>query len=209
MVQIKFAPISTERLIPGTNVNIQVGIIQNDERSWGVKLTQKGKVIAAKKIKKLIDVEITGIIRDTIGKLVALDTFELGGMLSVLLREVYDKIKEKQKPAEVQAPVSEPERPNVPEVVEPQPAAEQSGGLGIPDIKTPAASGSGDSFWSSYSNIETVTVPSVEPSPAPAQRAPASRGLDDAMAILGSNCPHCGKEVDSDTDTCPYCGQRI
>ena len=100
MVSIKFAPISEEREVPGTNCHIQVGVIQTQKgRNWGVKLTQNGKVIAAKQIKKLIDVEITNIIRDTIGKLFSLDTFDLGAMLSNLLREVYDKIKNKQKPA--------------------------------------------------------------------------------------------------------------
>jgi len=207
MVQIKFAPISTERLIPGTNVNIQVGIIQNDERSWGVKLTQKGKVIAAKRIKKLIDVEITGIIRDTIGKLVALDTFELGGMLSEILREVYDKIKEKQKPAEAQAPAPKPAAISEPEATEETPIAEQPVDSRIPEIKLPPKMGSSDSFWSAYSSIETVTVPFVEPTPT--QQAPASKGLDDALAVLGIKCPNCGKEVDPDSDRCPYCGQSV
>jgi hypothetical protein len=233
MVQIKFAPISTEKQIPGTNVQIQIGIIQdNEQRSWGVKLTQKGKVIAAKRIKKLIDVEITGIIRDTIGKLVALDTFELGGMLGGILREVYDKIKEKHKPADTQAAAAEPAPASRPQPAEPAPAsrpqpaepqaAPQQADLGIPDIKLPATSGSSDSFWSAYSSYDGASVPAREPAPeqpyqelpsedssAPAQQTPISNGLDAAMSILGSKCPNCGKDVGSDLDKCPYCGQSL
>jgi len=223
MVQIKFAPISTEKQIPGTNVQIQIGIIQdNEQRSWGVKLTQKGKIIAAKRIKKLIDVEITGIIRDTIGKLVALDTFELGAMLSGILREVYDKIKEKQKPAEAQAPAAEPAPVSSPQPAAPQAAPQQSADLGIPDIKLPVASGSSDSFWSAYSSYDTPSASARAPAPeqssqespaeyvpAPAQPAPAAGNLDAAMSILGMKCPNCGRDVDSDLDKCPYCGQSV
>jgi len=223
MVQIKFAPISTEKQIPGTNVQIQIGIIQdNEQRSWGVKLTQKGKVIAAKRIKKLIDVEITGIIRDTIGKLVALDTFELGALLSGILREVYDKIKEKQKPAEAQAPMAEPTPVSSPQPTAPQAASQQPADLGIPNLKLPAASGSSDSFWSAYSSYDGVSVPAgestpyqpvqqppAESAPTPAQPAPASGELDAAMSILGMKCPNCGRDVDSDLDKCPYCGQSV
>jgi hypothetical protein len=223
MVQIKFAPISSDKLIPGTNVQIQIGIIQdNEQRSWGVKLTQKGKVIAAKKIKKLIDVEITGIIRDTIGKLVALDTFELGALLSGILREVYEKIKEKQKPAEEQAPIAEPVPTAIPQAAAPQAAPQQPADLGIPELKPPATSGSSDSFWSAYSSYDSVSVPTGEPvqeqpyqqapaeyAPAPAQPAPAAGSLDAAMSILGTTCPNCGKDVDPDLDKCPYCGQPV
>lgn len=223
MVQIKFAPISTEKQIPGTNVTIQIGIIQdNEQRSWGVKLTQKGKVIAAKRIKKLIDVEITGLIRDTIGKLVALDTFELGALLSGILREVYDKIKEKQKPAEAQAPAAEPAPVISPQPAAPQAAPQQPADLGIPDLKLPATSGSSDSFWSAYSSYDSVSVPAGEPTPyqpvqqapaeiapAPAQPTPASGELDAAMSILGMKCPNCGRDVDPDLDKCPYCGQSV
>jgi hypothetical protein len=223
MVQIKFAPISTEKQIPGTNVQIQIGIIQdNEQRSWGVKLTQKGKVIAAKRIKKLIDVEITGIIRDTIGKLVALDTFELGAMLSGILREVYEKIKEKQKPAEAQAPAAAPAPSSSPQSAAPQAAPHQPADLGIPDLKLPATSGSSDSFWSAYSSYDGVSVPASEPVPeqpyqqSPVEHAPAvaeptsaSGNLDAAMSILGMKCPNCGRDVDPDLDKCPYCGQSV
>lgn len=224
MVQIKFAPVSTDKLIPGTNVQIQIGIIQeNEQRSWGVKLTQKGKVIAAKRIKKLIDVEITGIIRDTIGKLVALDTFELGALLSGILREVYEKIKEKQKPtAEGRAPTAEPAPSASPQPAAPKAAPQQPANLGIPDLPLPASSGGSDSFWSAYSSYDTGSTPLGEPiqeqpyqqAPAeypatPAQPAPTTGGLDAAMSVLGGKCPACGRDVDPDLDKCPYCGASI
>ena len=39
--------------------------------------------------------------------------------------------------------------------------------------------------------------------------APASSELDDALAILGANCPSCGEEVDPDLANCPYCGAKL
>ena len=172
MVQIKFAPISTEKEIPGTNITIQLGVIQNDTRSWGVKLAQSGRVIAAKRIKKLIDVEIVGIIRDTVGKKVALDTFELGTTMSGLLREVYEKLQGKKKQAEPQPAPQQP-KPAAPQPAptpSPEPQAPAQSEPASLDFKLPESppltTGGGDSFWSSYSNVDTYEVPH-ESQPAP------------------------------------------
>ncbi len=248
MVQIKFAPISQETQIPGTDYNIQIGVIQNDTRSWGVKISLGGKIVTAKRIKKLIDVEIVGIIRDTIGKKVALDTFDLGTTMSSLLREVYEKLKNKQKsettqtqapqpapqPAPQQTPrpssppvVSQAPRPQAPAPSPAQPAQEEST---VPDLHLadakPLISKQPDDFWSSYSSVETSTEVYNEPEPAqpaysvPAQAPPAPQpevahtptgasDLDDALSVLGINCPSCGEEVDSDLENCPYCGSKL
>ncbi|NVM54708.1 MAG: zinc-ribbon domain-containing protein [Candidatus Helarchaeota archaeon] len=232
MPQIKFAPISKETQIPGTNCTIQIGVIQNHERSWGVKLTQNGRIIAAKRIKKLIDVEIVGIIRDTIGKTIALDTFELGTTMSNLLRETYDIIKSKQKPAETQKPAPQPAPTPAPApqptVSQPSPQKQSPLDSTLADIRIPTpntpASGQGDSFWSAYSSITTPEEPYIEPQPTtqqPSQTAPSitpfsapqtpssSNKLEDAFAILGVKCSNCGNEVDPDVERCPYCGQPL
>jgi hypothetical protein len=218
MVSIKFAPISKETQIPGTNCYIQIGIIQNDRRSWGVKLTQEGKIIAAKRIKKLIDVEIVGIIRDTIGKLFALDTFDLGSIMSNLLREVYDKLKSTQKPTEPQ--IETPQQPPSPTIQQSMPAELSSEGdaqiesslsqMHMPP-NVPAGKASNDDFWSAYSDADSGGAEISEPvyETASPQSPAASNKLEDAFAVLGINCPNCGKEVDSDSETCPYCGQPL
>jgi len=237
LVQIKFAPLSSDKQIPGTDFSIQIGVIQNETRSWGVKLSHGGKVVAAKRIKKLIDVEIVGIIRDTIGKKVALDTFELGSAMSALLREVYDKLQGKQakpehqtaksktspppRPTPAPSPQPQPEEPQTfpEEPVKPLPTLDQ---IKIP-VSQPISKQASDSFWSSYSNIDTeapITAPTSAfqqpPQPTPTFQPPphpapstASNDLDDALAILGISCPKCGKEVDPDLDTCPYCGAKL
>ncbi len=218
MPQVKFAPISTEKQIPGTNCTIQIGVLQNQTRSWGVKLTQAGKILTAKPIKKLIDVEIVGIIRDTIGKTVALDTFELGVTMSELLREVYEKIRGKQKEAEPQKPAPQP----TPAIISPQPAIQPpvQSAPAPADFQVSSASSTStpkvDDFWSSYSNVE-VPPPSVHPEPVSGQpvqpavsvQSPQAGGLDDAMSVLGITCPNCGYEVDADVNKCPFCGQKL
>ncbi len=229
LVQIKFAPLSGEKIIPGTDFKIQIGVIQNETRSWGVKLTHGGKVIAAKRIKKLIDVEIVGIIRDTIGKKVALDTFELGSAMSALLREVYEKLQgkqEKPKPQEAAPVASPPPKPAPAAAPQPQPAEPQTApqqpveqmpaldNINIPTSQ-PLPEPAGDSFWSSYSSLETTSAPAPQQAtptapPAPQQTASTvSSDLDDAFAILGISCPNCGQEVDPDEETCPHCGQKL
>ncbi len=161
MPQIKFAPISKETQIPGTNYSIQIGVIQNHDRSWGVKLSQAGKAIAAKRIKKLIDVEIVGVIRDTIGKKVALDTFELGTTMSNLLRETYEKIKSKQKQATAQKPTPAPKPAPAPQPV-PAPAPQLVPAPAPQPVPAPAP--------------QPVPAPAPQPVPAPqpaAQPSPA------------------------------------
>ncbi|HUY00925.1 MAG TPA: zinc ribbon domain-containing protein [Candidatus Deferrimicrobium sp.] len=218
MVSIKFAPLSKETQIPGTNCSIQVGVIQNNGRSWGVKLIQDGKIIAAKRIKKLIDVEIVGVIRDTIGKLFALDTFELGSVMSSLLREVYDKLKSTQKPAEPQ--VEAPQQTSIPATQPsiPSQSTQQEDSqidhalleMHVPK-NIPAAQASNDDFWSAYSDVDSSSTEVSEPIyETNIPQAPASSSkLEDALAVLGINCPNCGKEVDSDAEKCDYCGQPL
>ncbi|MHA1325450.1 MAG: hypothetical protein ACTSRL_21875, partial [Candidatus Helarchaeota archaeon] len=153
MPKIRFAPISKETPIPGTNFSIQIGVIQNQERSWGVKLSQAGKVIAAKKIKKLIDVEIVGIIRDTIGKKVALDTFELGATMSNLLRETYERIRSKQKQTAAQKSTPQPApQPAPAPTIQPPPAPRQTQ---APPTPTP----------------QTTPPPTPQAAPQPAQKS--------------------------------------
>ena len=178
MPQIRFAPISKETQIPGTNVSVQIGVIQNHDRSWGVKLSEGGKIIAAKRIKKLIDVEIVGVIRDTIGKRVALDTFELGTTMSNLLRETYEKIKSKQKQAAAQKPAPQPTvqpAPRPTPAPTPQPAPSPAPApqnqpqieSALAEMKIPTSSvgaGSSDSFWSAYSSVSPEEI-YTEPQP--------------------------------------------
>ncbi|MFX1293823.1 MAG: hypothetical protein ACFFD2_03035 [Promethearchaeota archaeon] len=190
MVQIKFAPMSTEKEIPRTDYTVQIGVIQNKTRTWGVKISQAGRNIVAKQIKKLIDVEIINIIRDTIGKKVSLDTFELGTIMSMLLREVYEKIKRKQKQTEPQKAVPQPAPTGVQQSVISQSNAQQTvknqpkfkpppqlnssvSNLKIPSIP-PMTSGNSDDFWASYSDIETSEsyaeaqpTPQLKPQPTP------------------------------------------
>ncbi len=238
MGSIKFAPISSEKQIPGTNYTIQIGVIQNETRSWGVKIALNGKVVTAKRIKKLIDVEIVGIIRDTVAKKVPLDTFELGTTMSNLLREVYEKLKSRKKSAQPQRPAQQPTpattqtttiaqstapRPTQPVAQSPLEPASLAAEIKVPSSQ-PLVSGKADDFWSSYSSLDTASVsytesqistqqPASVPAPAPQPSPPpapaASSDLDDALTILGIACPKCGKEVDPDLEVCPYCGQKL
>ncbi|MHA1270658.1 MAG: zinc ribbon domain-containing protein [Candidatus Helarchaeota archaeon] len=233
----RFKPWSTETEIPNTKCTIQVGDVNG---KWAVvirKILDKGnkKAIALKKIQKLTDTNIISVIKDTIGKEYALDTFTLGSTMSRILREVYEKIKSSEKSKDSGQPV-QPVKPVAIKQASTKP------------VSTLASSKKrhADSFWSAYdaassysgstsesqppaqppaqpqpqpqfnqpqippSTPNVVYQPPANPPPSiPAQAIDDSSELDDILSDLGLSCPHCGMEVGPDDEVCPHCGKKI
>jgi len=224
----RFKPWSVEREIPNTDCTIQVGDING---KWAVVIRKKlndgnKKALALKKIQKLTDTNIINVIKDTIGKQYSLDTFTLGSTMSVILREVYDKIK------------SHGESKATPQTEKTlkQPATTQSNVKPISSIPTPKKR-EADSFWSSYDTASSYTYPqnnvppqqpvsdsttSLQPSQTqqyipqatsqPPETTPDSDESSDLDAILGDlglSCPYCGAEIGPDDEICPRCGKKI